>query len=110
MVFGSLSILLCLRNIVNQSKKFTPAGTWLWLDRASFRVSLVCLGPWALVVLGLSAAVYQPLEPDVFVVALASVGLSPRLAVLLAIFSTGAGGVVGYAIGRGLPVFCVLIL
>ena len=87
---------------MNQSEKFAPAGIWLWLDEASFRVSLASLGPWAIVVLGLSAGVYQPLGPDVFVVASASVGLSPWLAAILAIFSTGAGGIVGYAIGRGL--------
>ncbi|RKY51436.1 MAG: hypothetical protein DRP89_09015 [Candidatus Neomarinimicrobiota bacterium] len=75
---------------------------WLWLNKTSLRISLATLGPWAIVVLGLSAAVYQPLGPDLFVVVSTSVGLSPWLAALLAVFSTAGGGVLGYAIGRGL--------
>ena len=74
---------------------------WSWLDKAALRGSVAALGPWAIVLLGLSAAVYQPLGPDIFVVASATVGLSTWLAAFLAIFSTAGGGALGYAIGRG---------
>jgi len=100
-LFRSLPTLLCLSGR-SCSKEFALGGMWLWLDKAALRGSLATLGPWAIVVLGLSAGIYQPLGPDVFVVVSASVGLSPGLAAMMAVLSTGIGGSLGYAIGRGL--------
>ena len=65
------------------------------------RQGLAALGPFAIVLLGLSSAVYQPLGPDVFVVAASPLGISPALAALLAVFSTTVGSAGGYLVGRG---------
>jgi membrane protein YqaA with SNARE-associated domain len=63
---------------------------------------LAGLGPWAVVVLGLAVAVYQPVGPDVFVLTAPAFGWSPLGMALLAILATAAGSCLGYGIGRGL--------
>ncbi|MDZ7374898.1 MAG: VTT domain-containing protein [candidate division KSB1 bacterium] len=70
--------------------------------RAEWLARLVHLGPWAIVLLGLSAGVYQPIGPDILVLSSALVGLSPWQAAALAFLSTCGGGMLGYAVGCGL--------
>jgi membrane protein YqaA with SNARE-associated domain len=63
---------------------------------------LTPLGPWAIVILGLSAGVYQPVGPDVLVISSALIGMKPHWAAALAFVSTCAGSLLGYGIGAGL--------
>ena len=90
----------------------TFAGPFAALgDRAALKSALARLGPWAIVLLGLSAGVYQPLGPDVFVVSSSLLGIRAGYAATLAVFATALGGTLGYALGAGLfgPLFRSLL-
>jgi len=71
-------------------------------DRALVKSTLAGLGPWAIVLLGLSAGVYQPLGPDVFVVSSSLLGIRAGSAAVLATLATALGASFGYALGAGL--------
>ncbi len=85
------------------------AAVWTWTttllkitDRSALQAALVELGPWAIVVLGLSAGVYQPLGPDVFVISSSLIGIPSGQAAVLAALATAGGASFGYALGAGL--------
>ncbi|RKY62804.1 MAG: DedA family protein [Candidatus Latescibacterota bacterium] len=68
--------------------------------QALAQVGVERYGYWGLLALGFSVAVYQPMAPDVFLVAGSSLGMNPCLAVFVALMGTLAGSAGGYALGR----------